>query len=173
MYYFWKILHQPLSQLRCAMNPVNLDLDVDPPTWEYATFGPWPSISPPPPVINHLVIDLRIWTSLNKIIPYRQGIWKIRTTENCENEHPENFHQKKARCTRTFITFTYYAGCTLSLSAFGESLGRELPETRLGEWDSLHSCREFSILTRDMRRQPGETRDPLTRASQTAKKARP
>ncbi len=34
------------------------------------------------------------------------------------------------------------AGCTLLPSAFGESLGRKLPETRLGEYDSLHSCRD-------------------------------
>ncbi len=35
----------------------------------------------------------------------------------------------------------------------------ELPETRLGECDSLHSCRELSILVCDTRQQPGETRD--------------
>ncbi len=38
------------------------------------------------------------------------------------------------------------ADCTLFLSAFGESLGRELPKMRLGKCDSLHSCRELSIL---------------------------
>ncbi len=65
------------------------------------------------------------------------------------------------------------AGCTLSPSAFGESLERELPETRLGACDFLHSCQELSILLRDTRRQPGETQDPLTRASQTAKKVIP
>ncbi len=65
------------------------------------------------------------------------------------------------------------AGCTLSPSAFGESLERELPEMKLGECNSLHSCRELSILARDTRQQPSETRDPLTRTSQTAKKARP
>ncbi len=63
-----------------------------------------------------------------------------------------------------------YASCTLSPSAFGESLGQELPEMRLGECNSLHSCRELSILAHDTRRQPEETRDPLTRASRTAKK---
>ncbi len=49
------------------------------------------------------------------------------------------------------------AGCTLSPSAFGKSLGLELPEMRLGECDSLHSCRELSNLACDTRRQPGET----------------
>ncbi len=64
----------------------------------------------------------------------------------------------------------YNAGCTLSSSAFGESLEREFPETRLGECDPLHSCRELSILVCDTRRQPGETRDPLTRAHGPLKK---
>ncbi len=50
--------------------------------------------------------------------------------------------------------------------------GQEWPEIRLGKCNSLHSCRELSILVRNTRRQPGETRDPLTRASRTAKKAR-
>ncbi len=38
------------------------------------------------------------------------------------------------------------------------------------ECDSLHSCRELSILVRDTRRQPGETQDPLTRAHGPLKK---
>ncbi len=63
-----------------------------------------------------------------------------------------------------------HAGYTLSPSAFGESLGRELPETRLGKCDSLHSCQELSILARDTRRQPGETRDPLACAHGPLKK---
>ncbi len=54
-----------------------------------------------------------------------------------------------------------------------KSLGRELPETRLGECDSLHSCRELSIFAHDTRRQPSMTRDPLTRASWATKKAKP
>ncbi len=54
-----------------------------------------------------------------------------------------------------------------------ESLRRGLPETRLSESDSLHSSQELSILVRDTRRQPGKTRDSLTRASRTANKARP
>ncbi len=37
-------------------------------------------------------------------------------------------------------------GCTLSPSAFGKSLRREFPKTRLVECDSLHSCQELSIL---------------------------
>ncbi len=46
--------------------------------------------------------------------------------------------------------------CTLSPSAFGDSFVWELHETRLGECDS--------------RRQPGKTRDPLTRAHGPLKK---
>ncbi len=67
-------------------------------------------------------------------------------------------------------TLACNAGCTLLLSAFGESLRRELPETRLGQCDSLHSGRELSILARDTRWQPGETWDPLTRAYRLLKK---
>ncbi len=37
------------------------------------------------------------------------------------------------------------AGYRLPPRAFGESLGRELHETRLCECDSLHSCQELSI----------------------------
>ncbi len=39
-------------------------------------------------------------------------------------------------------------------------------------WESatLHSCRELSILAHNMRRQPGETPDPLTRAHGPLKK---
>ncbi len=37
---------------------------------------------------------------------------------------------------------------------------------------TLHSCRELSILARDTRRLSANTRDPLTRTSWTAKKAR-
>ncbi len=43
------------------------------------------------------------------------------------------------RESENWFAIFFYAGCTLSLSAFGESLGRKLPETRLGECDSLHS----------------------------------
>ncbi len=38
----------------------------------------------------------------------------------------------------------FNAGCTLSPSTFCGSLGRELPEMRLGEYDSLHSCQKLS-----------------------------
>ncbi len=55
-------------------------------------------------------------------------------------------------------------------SAFTKILGKGLPGTRLDGCDSLHSCRELSILARDTRRQPGEIRDPLTRASRLLKK---
>ncbi len=49
-------------------------------------------------------------------------------------------HSRRVRST-TFSSESYTrqncdAGCTLSPSAFGESLKRELPETRLGECDS-------------------------------------
>ncbi len=37
-----------------------------------------------------------------------------------------------------------YTGCTLSPSAFGEILERELLEARLCKCDFLHSCRELS-----------------------------
>ncbi len=61
----------------------------------------------------------------------------------------------------------FNAGCTLLLRAFGESYTR---------WDcatvTLHFCRELLILVRDTRRQPDETRDPLTRTSWTMKKSR-
>ncbi len=50
-------------------------------------------------------------------------------------------------------TINFSVSCILSPSAFGEGLGRELPETRLGECDSLHSCRELSI---HERREQGE-----------------
>ncbi len=62
------------------------------------------------------------------------------------------------------------ADCTLLPSAFGESLGWELLETRLGQCDSLHSCRELSVSAADTRRQPGETQFPLTRAHIPLKK---
>ncbi len=51
-----------------------------------------------------------------------------------------------------------------------ECIWRELPETRLDECYSLHSRRELSILAGDTRRQPGKTRDPLTRAHRLLKK---
>ncbi len=75
----------------------------------------------------------------------------------------------------------YYAGCTLSPSAFREILEWELLKTRLRECDFLHSCCELSIhlgmpiekeTIKNQRRQPGETRDHLTRTSRTAKNAR-
>ncbi len=62
------------------------------------------------------------------------------------------------------------AGCTFLQSAFGKNLGQELPKTRLGECDSLHSWRELSVLVHDTRRQSDETRDPLTRAYGPLKK---
>ncbi len=31
-----------------------------------------------------------------------QGIWKICATENCKNEHPENFHQKDSKVNSNF-----------------------------------------------------------------------
>ncbi len=37
------------------------------------------------------------------------------------------------------------AGCTLSPRTFGESLGRELPETRLDECDSLQDQSENKV----------------------------
>ncbi len=40
----------------------------------------------------------------------------------------------------------------------------------LAECSSVHSCRELSILVRDTRRQPGETRDPLTHAHRPLQK---
>ncbi len=59
--------------------------------------------------------------------------------------------------------------CRVHLASFR----RELSGTKLGKCDSLHAYQELSILARYMRRQPDETRDPLTRATQTAKKVRP
>ncbi len=49
------------------------------------------------------------------------------------------------------------AHCTLSPSAFGEILERELHDMRLGECNSLHSCRELFILAYKTTRKPGET----------------
>ncbi len=75
----------------------------------------------------------------------------------------------------------YYAGCTLSPSAFGKILERELLKTRLYECDYLDSYCEPSIhpemqiekkTIKNQRRQTDETQDPLTRISQTAKKVR-
>ncbi len=54
-------------------------------------------------------------------------------------------HTHDAACRAKKIGDSSNVGCTLSPSAFGKSLGRELPETRLGECHCLHSCRELSI----------------------------
>ncbi len=72
--------------------------------------------------------------------------------------------------TKQKIPFNSFAGCTLLPSAFGESLGGELPKMKLGECNSLHSCRELSILACNMTRQPGETQDSLTHAHRPLKK---
>ncbi len=67
------------------------------------------------------------------------------TVQFCYSDFSHLVTSAQTALVTRFSLRWYYAGCTLSPSAFGESLGRELPKTRLGECDSLHSCRELSI----------------------------
>ncbi len=91
---------------------------------------------------------------------------ETRRERECKWEHSPRLGS--SRVASALVSRLVNAGCTFSQSAFGESLRRELPETRLG--DSLHSCRELWILKCDTRRQPGKTWDPLTRAHGPLKK---
>ncbi len=117
----------------------------------------WPKINLQKTLIHRVIISFEQQHTVADLL--KRGPLRVQTME---------FKQHVS----TTLVSTPHAGCTLSPSAFGESLGWELPEMRLGKCNSLHSCRELSILVRNSRRQPGETRDPLTRASWSTKKVR-
>ncbi len=105
-------------------------------------------------------MSVNLCVSLTESISVKMSEWEYEL--NCESE--KGYEYK--------YCYKCYAGCTLSLSAFGEILERGLHKMRLCEFDSLHSCCALLILACDTRQHPGETRDPLTRTSLTAKKAR-
>ncbi len=70
---------------------------------------------------------------------------------------------------RNIIVIDFNVGCTLSPGALGKSQAK-IARDETGQVQLRHSYRELSILVRNMRRQPGETRDPLTRAHRLLKK---